>query len=226
MEQPDKISIVFATRNRPENLRRFYQSVRETAHEIPEICVYIDNDDCISLPVVKELGFKHIMGPRHRLSECYNEIFTTATQNIIMYGGDDVVFRVKDWDLMVLDAFSKYEDKITLVFGDDGYWGDRNATHGFLHRNWINAVGYFIPPYFAVSFVDNWLTELAGRLDRKSYIPIVLAEHMHPSFGKAIVDAVYTEGQKIGVKEVHLWERNIKLFLKEDLEKLRVACKG
>ena len=42
-------------------------------------------------------------------------------------------------------------------------------THGFLHRNWVETVGYFVPPYFSSDFNDTWLNEVADMIGRKIY---------------------------------------------------------
>lgn len=189
----NRISLVFATRNRPENLRRFYQSVKNTAHELPEICVYIDNDDLVSVAVAKELGFKYVQGSRLPLAQCYNAAANLATGNILMFAGDDLIFRKKGWDSMVRSEFNRYSDKIIFVYGHDGHQGERLGTHGFLHRRWIQAVGYFVPPYYCKDYFDQWITEVADALGRKVYLPVILAEHMHHIWGKAPMDSTYSE---------------------------------
>jgi len=100
-------------------------------------------------------------------------------------GGDDLIFHTKGWDTKVEAEFAKYPDKILLVYGDDGDPNTEktNASHGFIHRNWCNALGRYLPPYFSGDFVDTWLTFLADGVGRKVKIDIV-TEHLHPAFNK------------------------------------------
>ena len=186
------LSIIFPTRNRPENLVRFHKSLVDTCSVMPEVVVYVDNDDVASIPVADKLGFKHIQGPRHALSECYNEAFALATGNLLMYGGDDLVFRTPGWDVMVENEFA--QKKVILVHGDDQcHGGNAAATHGILHRKWADATGYFVPPYFE-SWFDMWLTDVANELNVRVYLPFV-NEHMHFTISKAKYDSTYSDAK-------------------------------
>lgn len=187
------ITICFPTRGRPDNVKRLVESVLTTTANPTQIVVYMDEDDD-SLPIVGTLdAVSVIVGPRKTLSSCYNDCAEVAKGDILMFAGDDVVFRTKDWDVKVEEAFAVYEDRILFVHGDDGYWGDNLGTHGFLHRNWINAVGYFTPPYFACDFTDLWITDVANVLHRRTFLRDVLFEHMHPAFNKAEWDKTHNE---------------------------------
>lgn len=190
----DKISVVFPTRNRPENIKRVVKSLREMSSVPPEVIVYIDTDDKGSLPVAQELGIISIQGQRKTLAECYNDCAYLASSNLIMYAADDLVFRTKDWDLQVRQEFERYGDKIIVVHGDDqSHGGNMHATHGILHRRWIETVGYFLPPYFG-AWVDNWVTAVANALGRRIFVPFI-NEHMHFTHGKADMDATYEESR-------------------------------
>jgi hypothetical protein len=123
-----------------------------------------------------------------------------------MHCGDDIVFRTPGWDMLVREAFASSQDKILLVHGDDCSPNtDALATHGFLHRTWVETVGYFVPPYFSSDWNDVWLTEVADQIGRRVKIPIV-TEHLHYAFGKAERDQNTDEreerGRRDGVVEI------------------------
>lgn len=173
-------------------MRRLLSSLRAVSTVVPEVIIYVDDDDLSSHGLAKEQGIKCCRGPRHLLSRCYNEAAALATNDIIMYAGDDLVFRTQDWDGMVVRQFEKSRDKIICVHGDDqSHGGTLHATHGILHRRWINTVGYFVPPYFAGWF-DNWITDMANALNRRICLPFI-NEHMHYTHGKATMDDTYKE---------------------------------
>jgi len=123
----------------------------------------------------------------------YNELYRIATGELFMFAADDIAFRTKGWDTIVSKEFDKYNDKILFVYGEDGFQHGRIGTHGFLHNNWIETVGYILPPKLASSYTDEWITELAIRVKRKCYIPDLLIEHFHPAAGKAPTDTTYTQ---------------------------------
>ncbi len=220
----DKISVVLATRNRPENLRRLHQSVKDTATVMPEVIVAVDDDDSVSIPVAEELGFRHIQGTRIPLSKIYNKLAAVFQGDIIMYGADDMLFRRKGWDDLVRSDFSKYTDHILLVHAYDGIQGENCAAFGFLHRRWLETLGYLFPPHLAVVYQDNWLGDAARALRRKIYYDFMIVEHMHQCAGKAPMDATYAEALPKADADKAMFESTQHL-LAADIEKLRaVIC--
>lgn len=192
-----KISILVPTRKRPENVKRLYTSAMETADnpELLEFVFYIDTDDMETLALSKQLKWPNALartGGRIVLSQMWNECQKVATGEIYMHAGDDIVFKTKGWDSMVRKAFEESKDRILFVHGDDLHWNERFGTHGFLHRNWVNAVSYFVPPYFSCDYNDTWLNDVANALGRRKFLPFV-TEHMHPIFKKSEWDATHLE---------------------------------
>ena len=156
-----------------------------------EIILYIDEDDysydVINTPCIK------VRGPRIVLSEMWNKCFDKATGDILMHAGDDIIFRTPDWDKTVINTFSEYLDNIVFLFGNDG--SPHNGvfgTHGFIHRKWVETIGYFVPPYFSSDYNDTWLNDVAKVIKRHRHIDI-LTEHMHPNFNKGLLDITHQE---------------------------------
>jgi len=185
------ISILCPTRGRPDNVVRKVQSILSTASEpnLVEILFYVDLDDYTFPNEILEFSnVKKVVGPRMWLSILQNVLYAQASGEIIMYSGDDVVFESNNWDKMVRNEFSASEDKILLVYGSDGgYYGEKIALHGFLHREWINAVGCWVQPGRAVPY-DYWHTENARQIGRLRYLNNVKFKHIHFRQGDAVAD--------------------------------------
>lgn len=191
-----RISILCPTRGRPDWARRLLDSARATAAGEIELVFYADSDEPRMTEYADQIGgsdVNFIVGPRVVLSECWNRCAEKATGDVLMQCGDDIIFRTIDWDTRVLAEFDQVPDKILLVHGEDGIQHEGVATHGFLHRTWMEVVGYFVPPLFASDYNDLWLTEVANALDRKRYLPDVYTEHMHPVAGKGPMDQTHQE---------------------------------
>ena len=186
------ISILVPTRQRPHNIERLWKSVVDTASNINdiELVVYIDDDDQtydhIEVPMII------VRGPRIVLSECWNKCFARARGDILMHCGDDIVFRTDGWDKVIVDEFAKYPDHVVFVYGDDGGPSKDFGTHGFIHRVWAGASGFFVPPYFSSDYNDTWLNDVAKLIGRHRHVDIY-TEHMHPAFNKAPVDTNHLE---------------------------------
>lgn len=193
------ISILLPTRNRPDNLRRLIKSIQETADDKKDIemVVYIDNDDKSydqeSWGDVGGPRVQTVKGERIILSKMWNVCYEKAQGPIYMHCGDDIIFRTPGWDTVVKETFDNQGDKILFVHGDDGGGNGKNfGTHGFLHKNWVDVVGYFVPPYYVSDYNDTHLNEVANLISRRIYVDI-LTEHMHPAFGKAEYDITHNE---------------------------------
>jgi len=215
------IAICFPTRNRPQNLQRLYKSLQDTSKIMPQVCIYVDDDDEKSIPVAKELGIIYLQGPRQTyLGKSWNMAADLATADIICAGGDDLVFRTKDWDVMVEEEFAKWSDRIVQVHGDDKcHGGSRAGTHGFLHQNWIRAIGYMYPPYFE-TWPDNWVTAVANNIQRRVFIPII-TEHIHPTTHGIPMDDTYSEARPKQHADRRRFEE-LKDKRQADCDKLRV----
>jgi glycosyltransferase involved in cell wall biosynthesis len=191
------ISILSPTRKRPQNITRLVDSIVNTVSNISdvELLVYIDDDDEESIPALQEaaerINVNAVQGNKLIGSQMYNELGKLAQGEIIMFAADDIVFGTKNWDLIVQAEFNKFEDKILFVYGNDGFQNGRIGTHGFIHRHWVDIVGYVLPPQLASSYTDEWVTELAIRAGRNLYLPDLMVEHFHPANGKAPNDETY-----------------------------------
>jgi hypothetical protein len=179
---PGMISILCPTRGRPNNVLRKIESVFGTATNpnLVEILFYVDSDD-LTFPSskIKNKNVKVIKGPRMWLSILQNVLYTHASGEILMYTGDDVIFESQSWDQIVRDEFNSSKDKLLLVYGSDGgFYGEKIALHGFLHRNWIELVGCWVQPGRGVPY-DFWLTDTARKLGRLRYKEDLKFTHLH-----------------------------------------------
>lgn len=222
--KPAMISLLVPTRGRPDGLWNLLLSAYETATHPKriEIVAYVDDDDPDREEYFENDHVKWVLGPRIVLSEMWNKCYEAASGEILMHCGDDIVFRTAGWDAIVREKFDEYEDKIVIVHGDDVSPNtDALATHGFLHRRWVETVGYFVPPYFSSDWNDVWLTEVADEIGRRVKVPIV-TEHMHYSFGKADRDQNTNDREERGLRDdvVGLYKRTAK-ERRNDAAKLR-----
>ena len=195
------ISLLCPTRARPREMSRMWHSAIETAKnpENIEVVFYLDNDDITGMAGLRLAAQKHaaqvrsVIGSRIILSQCWNAACEIARGNILMHCGDDIIFRSKHWDSIVIEKMNTYDDQIAFVYGRDGIADDDFGTHGFISRSWVEAVGYFVPPIFSSDYNDTWLNEVADKIERKIFTPEIYTEHMHFRAGKSARDETYRE---------------------------------
>ena len=184
-----RILLACPSRGRPASFREMVKSARRTANHSVRVMARLDGDD-------PELSRYHsiehsTVGDRVSLPHAWNEIADTRDYDILMMCADDLRFRTTGWDDEVVKTFEQWPDRIGLVYADDGVHGPRLATHSFVSRQWIEAVGFYLPEQLTGDFVDNWLHGLAQSINRITYLPRVYIEHLHPVVGKAQMDDTY-----------------------------------
>lgn len=224
-----KISILCPTRGRPENVKRLLDSIKETSTVMPQVVFYRDDDDApfpLDFYWSQRMNVKVVNGPRIKMAEMWNRCAEVAEGEILMVAGDDIVFRTKGWDDDVRRAFAAFPDRLVMVHGNDGVYAEKFGTHFFLHRNWVDAVGYVTPPYFEGDFVDTWWNEIATALNRRIYFPFV-TEHMHPIARKAEKDNTYREKEARQKKEnSEQLYKELRSERKADFQKLAAIIDG
>ena len=193
-----RISVLCPTRNRPAGARRLIDSARAMAAGDVEFILRTDEDAPLGW---EEPGVTEIRGPRGVLSALWNECAAVAAADIFMQAGDDIVFRSEGWDDQVAEAFAQVPDRIVFVHGTDLFQPLTFGTHGFVHRRWTEATGYFTPPYFSSDYGDTWLNDVANMIGRRVCLPGVVTEHLHPVTGKASWDATYLERMSRGDRD-------------------------
>lgn len=192
------ISLVCPTRYRPDNFSAMVESAHMMAADPGqvEVCAYLDDDDHqrdIYQDIDYALHVSFAVGDRCVLSHAWNRAAEVARGDVLMLCADDLRFRSLDWDRAVDGTVAAFPDRIALVYGRDGHADERMATHPFVSRRWVDVVGRFTAPYFVADYVDLWLHDVAKRVGRAVYLPQLLVEHLHPSFGLGTWDENHQE---------------------------------
>jgi hypothetical protein len=125
-----KYSLLVPTRERPNEVDRFLDSVFQNTHQINnlEILFAIDNDDGISLINIEKMQHKYskilIKYFTRNRSEMLNEDYYNwlgrqAQGDMLWIMGDDVVIVQPKWDVYITNTlecyFSKYPDRIVCA---------------------------------------------------------------------------------------------------------------
>jgi glycosyl transferase/beta-hydroxylase protein BlmF len=210
-------------------MRRMVDSGRETSTGQVEYVFYIDDDDPASVEMASTLHHEKadvfwITGPRILMSSMWNECQKCARYDVYQHSCDETIYRTVGWDTAVLAAMDEWPDKIGLVYGRDGIHDQALATHGFITRNWVEAVGYFVPPYFSSDYNDLWLHQVAEAVGRLHFLPEVYTEHMHPAVNKGPLDLTHQERlTRHGQDGVDALYASLAGKRNEDVEKLTEA---
>ena len=158
-----------------------------------------------------------------------------ASHDIVMLMGDDVQVQTQDWDQLIADEFSRYEDRILMVVPSDGrvkgnakikvneptLWPDEPlpAAHFAVHKNWINTLGYLAPAFFWHWHVDTYTQKVARKLNRCLFLPTVTFKAkkiINDNAGKQI-----RHNLNINLRDNFVWEKVRDRHLQADVQALR-----
>lgn len=161
------ISILTPSRGRPQYAKRMYDSAIKNPGCKIEVKFYLNIDDA-QLEEYKRLlpSNTYEIGPDRSPIYSWNLLAENAKYDILFLIGDDAQFTFDNWGLKILEVFDQYPDKIVMTYPKVPTLGKSKCPHFCIHKNWVNAIGYFLPPAFYHWYADTWLREIAWGLDR------------------------------------------------------------
>lgn len=161
------ISILTPSRSRAALAKRMVESAYRSPGCDIEIKFYLNNDDPELEEYKKFLNSdQYIIGPNQSTSYSWNILHKHATFDIFFLVGDDAQFATDNWGIHILNAFNQYPDKIACVYPRAPSVKKGKNPHFCLHKNWTNALGFFVPPHFYHWYVDTWIRYIAQRIGR------------------------------------------------------------
>lgn len=180
-----KFSFLLPTRGRPALLKRFFESVLDTASapETLEVVLGIDDDDLETRAVEEpRLNILRCVVPKGRvLGAIYNDCFKLSRGRIVCLMNDDIIVRTKNWDRVVYDLYERFDDEVLLVHTNDLLFGDKLCTFPIRSRSACEAIGVTPAEYRRYRIDDhiydtyNILAHLGHK--RIFYLPEMVFEH-------------------------------------------------
>lgn len=194
------IALLCPTRARPEQLKRMMKSAAATADKIS---FYIGATQGMDTPPLPCTFFPDGMPTVHKWNLLAQEAMKDPDNKLFMLCADDVVFSTPCWDKALLDHYEKLENKIHVYHLRDSR--SANGTpHPIVTREWIEAMGYFLPPIFTHWFVDTWTVEIAKHCGCYTHMKDYLLLHDKPS-DRGQADETHSRIRQWGWNERDRW---------------------
>lgn len=234
------ISICCPSRGRPAIAKRMidtaYATVSDPKHI--EFLLYLNDDDPFLAEYEKLIDKKHYsIGPNQSTCYSWNQLAEKAKHDILFLAGDDIQFMTKNWDQNIIKLFDRFPDKIVMAAPHDGN-GKGNGTallvndepyqlkdneqvgspHFAVHKNWVKALGYFVPPFFWHWYVDLYNQRLARKIGRCFYLTKTLVQ------AKKILDDtgnLVRKNLNINKRDDYVWSKVKDRHLDADAKKLQ-----
>jgi hypothetical protein len=190
-----KIAILVPSRERMNNRLTLLFSILTTVDNLDNVTLYygVDKDDPtrdIIKKVEKGITCLKVIdidnnGKFLGLGKLWNILVDNSDEEIISMIGDDMVFKTKGWDTMLLEEFKNMpDDKIKAVHCNDDCHKEKLAVNLFCHRKYAEVLGVFMREEFKINWVDQWLHQMFSAFNRLVYRDDIMIEHRHWVLGK------------------------------------------
>jgi hypothetical protein len=214
-----EISILMATRARPEYLAEVFTSLKANTvrKDKTSVWLYVDEDDQVTRRAIEEKRIPELDLPVHwhfgpqtaSLGDTHEALWAASgrASEIYMVSVDDARFDTPGWDEIMRKEFARYPDGILLAFPHDPMTAD-TATYPIFGWHWLAILRRFFPGYFPYWYDDRWVSHVGRLADRCVKLPILL----YPVRGK---------GRTRRMRNLPFWTRFFQLTLEERKEMAR-----
>lgn len=189
------IAILCPTRGRFKEFSRMRDSVKATTTEKTFIYSCTNGDDTYAPKMPHDCPTVYM----------WNHLARKALQDkmfehkLFMLCADDVIFTTPGWDKALLDHYDKSENKIHVYALQDSRDND-GTPHPIVTREYISAMGYFLPPIFVHWFVDSWTVAIARANNCFTHMKDFVLTHDKPS-DKGQADKTHNHIRRMGWHE-------------------------
>lgn len=175
------IAILCPSRKRPKQFDVMVESAKRTSGSEIEIYLGIDVSE---IDDYQNPGFLMIqpdgMPTVHKWNLLAREAMKDPDNKLFMLGSDDTVFTTPLWDKALIEHYNALENKIHVYALQDSR--DVNGIpHPIVTREYIEAMGWMLPPIFLHWFVDLWTVEIAKANNCFTHMKDYMLEHRKPS---------------------------------------------
>lgn len=178
------IAILCPTRKRPELFKKMVDSARNTAHDKESLKFYagIGHED---IPVYTNEVFKHLdhciqfpngLPTVHKWNVLAEYAMANADNRLFMLAADDMTFATPHWDKALHESYDRKPHVYHLLDSRDA----DGTPHPIVTREYIEAMGYFLPPVFMHWFVDTWTVEIGKACGAFSHLKDYMLVHDKP----------------------------------------------
>lgn len=212
------IAILCPTRNRSKLFQRMTGSIKNTANSNIHIFSGSNGaDDYVNTQFPVDAPTCWMWNRLAELALDHTEA------KLFMLGADDIIFTTPCWDRALLDHYNALENKIHVYALRDSRDPD-GTPHPIVTREYIEAMGYFLPPIFLHWFVDSWTVDIAKANNCFTHLTDYQLVHDKPSDkNNGIGDETHNHIRQMGWLDRDSWvNEHCQHFLK--LEKARLKC--
>lgn len=184
IDNPDHISLLIPTRERPQWLHQVLENLRQTVarKDLLDAWIYVDDDDLLTRGYIEGGAWRAMDYPVHwhvapgtgSMGEMFSELWQHCSTNPGIYFPfcDDYHVTTLGWDEVLRHCYHRNSAGFMLGYLNDPTACSHQVTIAIPSARWLNAVGYFVSERFYYWFGDVWLDEVAQMAECKTLVPI------------------------------------------------------
>lgn len=196
----DDLLVIIPTRGRPHAIPEIMAAWDDTG-ATADLLFCVDKDDQ-QLAAYKQQAktladddrVRFVFWARKRLCGTLNQaaLKNAHAYRFLAFLGDDHRPRRADrpWDERFRECLSGGPG---IVYGNDLLQGEKMATAVAMTSDIVKTLGFFAPPILTHLCLDLVWMEWGKAMQRITYLPDVIIEHLHPAAQKAEMDSGYEE---------------------------------
>lgn len=116
----------------------------------------------------------------HKWNMLAHEALKDERNKLFMLGADDIIFETPNWDKALLDHYNNLANKVHCYALQDSRDVD-GCPHPLVSREYIRAMGYFLPPLYTHWYVDTWTRDIARSNHCFTHFKDYKLTHVKPS---------------------------------------------
>lgn len=192
--------VIVPSRGRPGHIAELWDAWRNTAAGVAELLVCLDDDDPTVTEYPFQPGIRYDIATRSGFAPRLSAVAAREARYVdaVASWTDKHRPRTEEWDRTLLDALTETPG---IAYGDDTINGQWLPTACAVSSSVVTALGYLTPPELQHLYIDNFWRDLGTELDRLTYLPHIIIEHLHPAAGKGDWDALCLEANSVAAFE-------------------------
>lgn len=224
------IAILVPTMGRPVICSTMLDSIIGTANNLNSVFVLLgltEGDECKKdyVDLVKKYKEKMQIDlfefPDWTLPMCHNVLSEIAIKHDLHFGvGDDQIFVTPGWDKALMDSYDALTNKIhmwSLLDNRD----PKGMPAPIMSKEYIEAMGWRVPPYFMHWYCDTWSTEIAKANNILTHLTDYMLVH-DKGPEKGVEDATFSRiRQRAGVDRDAWVDQKCHHFLDVEINRLK-----
>lgn len=203
-----KILVKFPTRSRPELfLAALTKAIKfQQTKNVTYLVSYDEDDKSMTNELIEVVSYeypfvKFVKGSsKSKIHACNRDLNEFNEHwDILVLLSDDMICNKVGWDsYLIKEMREHYSDTDGVLFHSDGYVNRKLNTMCILGRKYYERFNYIYHPSYKSFWCDNEFTDVANKLNKQTYFPMVLFKHEHPANNSKIVcDELYTKNNTV-----------------------------